>query len=213
VLFYALLLFGGAGTLHWRGGWLFLALYAGQLLLTDVVIDRLDPELGRERRIAGKATAAPRWDRRFLLVSALVAPIWMVLMAFDAVRFGWSHLPAAAVWPGAALILTGSIVCYAGLRANRFASPIVRIQPDRGQQVVDRGPYAVVRHPIYTGAFLTALGAPLVLGSAWGLIGSIVLIGLTLRRAVLEERFLGEKLPGYRAYAARVRWRLIPGLF
>src|ERR1700749_3844472 len=86
VLFYALLLFGGAGTLHWRGGGIFLALYAGQLLLTDVVIDRLDPDLGRERRIAGKAAAAPAWDRRFLLVSALVAPIWMVLMACDTVR-------------------------------------------------------------------------------------------------------------------------------
>ena len=128
VLFYALLLFGGAGTLRWPNGWIFLALYAGQLFLTDVLVNRLDPELGRERRMPGNATAPPGWDRRFLLVSALIAPVWMVLMAFDSVRFGWSHLPGAAVWPGAALILIGSLICYAGLRANRFASPIVRIQ-------------------------------------------------------------------------------------
>lgn len=213
VLLYALLLFGAAGTLDWPAGWLFIALYTGQLLITDVRLAQIDPDLARERRAPGKATAPPAWDRRFLLVSALFGPAWMILMAFDAVRFGWSRLPTLAALPGAGLIILGTYVCFVALRTNRFASLIVRLQPDRGQRVVDKGPYAKVRHPIYLGAFLTALGTPLVLGSAWGLVGSGVLILLTSRRAVLEEHFLADQLPGYRAYLARVRWRLLPGLF
>jgi protein-S-isoprenylcysteine O-methyltransferase Ste14 len=211
--FYALLLFGGAGRLDWPAGWAFLALYAIQMLTLDIGLSKVDPDLVQERRRPGRATAAPGWDRRFLIVSALVGPSWILFMALDAGRFGWSPLPVAAAVPGGGLMLLGTYVAYAGLRANHFASVIVRMQPDRGHHVVDRGPYAVVRHPIYAGALLTTLGAPLVLGSLWGLIGSAVLIALTGRRAVLEERFLADQLPGYRDYARRIRWRIIPGLF
>jgi protein-S-isoprenylcysteine O-methyltransferase Ste14 len=213
IAFYAILLFGGAGTLDWPAGWLFLAFYGGHLALTDVRLAQLDPDLAQERRTPGKATRPAPWDRRFLTVSAVLGPVWMVFMAFDAVRFGWSRLPILVALPGAALMVLGTCFSYAGLRANRFASVLVRLQPDRGQHVIDQGMYAKVRHPIYLGAFLIALGAPLILGSAWGLIGSAVLIILTSRRAVLEERFLADQLPGYRAYLARVRWRVLPGLF
>ena len=213
LLFYAILLFGGAGRLNWHAAWVFLALYSGQLTVNDLRLAQLDPELARERRMPGKATAPPRWDRRYLLISALFGPAWTLLMAFDAGRFGWSRLPVVAALPGVLLMMLGTYVSYASLRANHFASTIVRLQPDRGQHVVDGGPYAYVRHPIYAGAALSALGVPLVLGSAWGLIGSGLLIALTARRAVLEERFLAERLPGYRGYAARVRWRMVPGLF
>jgi protein-S-isoprenylcysteine O-methyltransferase Ste14 len=211
--FYALLLFGGAGRLDWGSGWLFLALYATQMLILDLWLARRDPALAAERRRPGRNPGPPAWDRRFLIVSALIAPAWMLLMAFDAGRFGWSHLPVEAVPAGAAMMLLGTWIAYAGLRANHFASVIVRMQPERGHRLVDRGPYAVVRHPIYTGAFLTALGAPLVLGSAWGLIGSAALILLTARRAMLEERFLCKELAGYRGYIDRVRWRILPWLF
>jgi protein-S-isoprenylcysteine O-methyltransferase Ste14 len=211
--FYALLLFGGAGTLRWPAGWAFLALYAIQMLVMDLWLLRVDPDLVQERRRPGRATAAPDWDRRFLIISAFFGPSWILLMALDAGRFGWSHLPLAAALVGGVLMLLGTYLAFAGARANHFASIIVRLQPDRGHHVVDQGPYALVRHPIYAGAFLTALGAPLVLGSGWGLVGSAMLIALTGRRAVLEERFLIDQLPGYRDYARRVPWRIIPGLF
>ena len=210
---YALLLFGGAGTLRWPAGWAFLALYAMQMLTIDIWLARRDPALVAERRRPGLDTSPPPWDRRILIVSAVIGPAWMLFMALDAGRFGWSPLPVALAPVGAVAMMLGTWIAYAGLRANRFASIIVRLQPKRGHRVADRGPYAVVRHPIYAGAFLTALGAPLVLGSAWGLIGSVMLILLTARRAVLEERFLAEGLPGYRDYARRVRWRVVPWLF
>ena len=211
--FYALLLFGGAGTVRWPAGWAFLALYAAQMLLLDVWLARRDPGLVAERRRPNRRPGPPAWDRRFLLVSAIAGPAWMIFMALDAGRFGWSHLPVELAPVGAVSMMLGTWIAYAGLRANHFASVIVRMQPDRGHRLVDRGPYAVVRHPIYAGAFLTTFGTPLVLGSAWGLIGSAMLALLTARRAVLEEQFLADGLPGYRDYAARVRWRVIPWLF
>ena len=211
--FYALVLFGGVGTLRWPAGWAFLALYAIQMLTLDLWLARRDPSLVAERRRPGRSPGPPVWDRRFLIVSAVVGPAWMLLMALDAGRFGWSHLPAGLAPVGAASMLLGTWIAYTGLRANHFASIIVRIQPERGHHLVEHGPYAVVRHPIYTGAFLTALGAPLVLGSAWGLIGSAVLILLTARRAVMEERFLCKELAGYRRYMSRTRWRILPWLF
>ena len=211
--FYVLLLFGGAGTIDWPRGWAFLALYAIQMLLGDLWLAKVDPDLVAERRRPGRDTSPPAWDRQFLIASALIGPSWILFMALDAGRFGWSQLPLAAAIAGGALMLLGTWIAYAGLRANHFASIIVRLQPDRGHHVVDQGPYARVRHPIYAGAFLTAIGAPLVLGSAWGLLGSVVLIALTSRRAILEERFLIDQLPGYRDYAARIRWRIVPGLF
>ncbi len=211
--FYALLLFGGAGRIDWPSGWLFLALYATQMLIIDLWLARRDPGLVAERRRPARTPGPPAWDRRFVIVSAVIGPAWMLFMALDAGRFGWSRLPAEAAPLGAAMLLLGTWIAYAGLRANHFASVIVRMQPDRGHRLVDRGPYAVVRHPIYTGAFLTAFGTPLVLGSAWGVIGSVVLTLLTGRRAVLEERFLCKELAGYRGYVGRVRWRIIPWLY
>jgi protein-S-isoprenylcysteine O-methyltransferase Ste14 len=210
--FYAALLFAAAGNLFWLAGWAFLGLYAVQLLVNDVLLERRDPGLAEERRLPGRATVPPAWDRRFMISSAVISPLWTVFMALDAERFGWSQLPPAIAVAGGVLMLTGTGIAYASLRANHYASTIVRIQPDRGQHVVDTGPYARIRHPIYAGAMINALGMPLVLGSAWGLIGAGLLIGLTARRALLEDRFLRAQLPGYEAYAGRVRWHLIPGL-
>src|SRR5882724_10856716 len=119
LLFYAVLLFAGAGTLAWPAAWLFLALYAGQMIVNDLRMAQLDPELARERRLPGTATAPPNWDRRFLVAGALIGPAWMLLMALDAGRFGWSRLPLGAALPGAALMLLGTFIAYAGLRANR----------------------------------------------------------------------------------------------
>jgi protein-S-isoprenylcysteine O-methyltransferase Ste14 len=210
---YGGLLFAAAGTLWWPAGWAFLGLYAIQLLVNDVWVARRDPDLAKERRMPGRATAPPKWDRRYMVATAIFAPAWMIFMALDAKRFGWSHLPSAAALAGGALMLVGIILIYASLRANRYASTVVRIQEDRGQQVINTGPYAHVRHPMYAGTMLNALGMPFVLGSAWGLVGAGLLIGLIACRTMLEDRYLRNELAGYEVYAERVRWRLIPGLF
>ena len=95
-------------------------------------------------------------------------------------------------------------------RENSYASPVVKIQEDRGQMTVMTGPYAFVRHPMYAGAIPYFLGTPLLLGSLWGLVLAPFIIALLGLRAMMEERTLDAELPGYEDYAAQVRYRLIP---
>jgi protein-S-isoprenylcysteine O-methyltransferase Ste14 len=135
---------------------------------------------------------------------------WFVAMALDAVRFGWSVVPLWIQALGLLAIAVAMYIMFLIMRTNSFAAPVVKIQAERGHRVISDGPYAVVRHPMYSGALLLILGTPLLLGSWWGLALSPVLILLFAVRAVMEERTLMAELPGYAGYAARVRYRLIP---
>ena len=99
------------------------------------------------------------------------------------------------------------------MKANSYAAPVVKIQTARGHRVVSDGPYAIVRHPMYGGALLLIVGTPLLLGSWWGLATVPVIVLLLGIRAVMEERTLARELDGYADYAARVRYRLIPGIW
>jgi len=96
---------------------------------------------------------------------------------------------------------------------NRFFSSVVRIQVDRGHVVCDSGPYRIVRHPGYAGNMLALPGMVLALSSTWTLVPAAVALIIAVIRTVLEEQTLQDELPGYRDYARRVRYRLIPGIF
>ena len=90
---------------------------------------------------------------------------------------------------------------------------MVRIQVDRGHVGCDSGPYWIVRHPGYAGNILPLLGIVLALSSMWTLIPAAVALIIAVIRTVLEDQTLQDELPGYRDYARRVRYRLIPGIF
>jgi protein-S-isoprenylcysteine O-methyltransferase Ste14 len=96
---------------------------------------------------------------------------------------------------------------------NRRLSTMVRIQDDRGQQVVTNGPYRYVRHPMYVGTVLFAPGIPLLLGSWWALIPAGMIIVIFIIRTAMEDKTLMEELPGYAEYTKQVRYRLIPGIW
>jgi protein-S-isoprenylcysteine O-methyltransferase Ste14 len=135
---------------------------------------------------------------------------WLVLMALDAVRFRWSQVPLWAQALGAILIALCMYMAYLVFRENSFAAPTVKMQTERGHRVVTSGPYAYVRHPMYAGALLYFIGTPLLLGSWYGLAAAPLMVAILAVRAVKEERMLAEELAGYRGYAARVRYRLVP---
>jgi protein-S-isoprenylcysteine O-methyltransferase Ste14 len=135
---------------------------------------------------------------------------WLIVMALDAVRFGWSVVPLWIQELGVLAIAVSMCIMFLIMRTNSFAAPVVKIQAERGHRVISDGPYAVVRHPMYGGAVLLILGIPLLLGSWSGLALSPLLVLLFAVRAVKEERTLMAELPGYADYAARVRYRLVP---
>lgn len=122
-------------------------------------------------------------------------------------------LPIWAQGLGAVLVAVCMILVWLVFRANSFAAPQVRIQTERGQVVVTTGPYRVVRHPMYAAAIVYFLGVPLLLGSRWALLPVPLFIAAFGARAIGEERMLRQSFPGYTAYADRVRFRFIPGVW
>jgi protein-S-isoprenylcysteine O-methyltransferase Ste14 len=212
VLFVAfgLLLFLSAGTLRWPAGWVFLAGMGGIVLAGSLWLARHDPALFAERLSTGFQSTQKTWDKVFIATMFVLWSGWFVLMALDAARFRWSHIPVWVQAVGAILIALYAYISYRTLRENTFAAPAVKIQTERGHRVVSTGPYAYVRHPMYAGILLYIIGAPLLLGSWYGLAAAPLTAAMLAMRAVLEERALACGLPGYRDYAARVRYRLIP---
>jgi protein-S-isoprenylcysteine O-methyltransferase Ste14 len=204
------LLFVPAGTLAWPAGWIFLIEFSIASALITRWLLRHNPALLAERMKPLIQRDQKPWDKALMAVFLLLWCGWIVLMALDAVRFGWSVVPLWLQAFGVLAIAVAMYIMFLIMRTNSFAAPVVKIQAERGHRVISDGPYAVVRHPMYGGALLLILGTPLLLGSWWGLLLSPVLILLFAVRAVMEERTLMAELPGYANYAARVRYRLVP---
>ncbi|HZQ85157.1 MAG TPA: isoprenylcysteine carboxylmethyltransferase family protein [Acidimicrobiales bacterium] len=203
----AVLLFGVAGTTGWNGAWVWLALLVAASVVLSLV---LDPRILRERVSAPARRRLRAWDAVWATAMGVSFFGWLVLMALDAGRFGWTAPPAWARVVGAVVVVAVYVASYFALQANVFASPIVDIQRDTHQTVVSTGPYGIVRHPLYAAVIWAWPATALVLGSVVGLALSPVLIALVVVRTVLEDRTLAIELDGYREYRARVRYRLIP---
>jgi protein-S-isoprenylcysteine O-methyltransferase Ste14 len=207
------LLFVPAGTLAWPAAWVFLLEFSIASLLITRWLLRHNPALLEERMKPLIQRDQKPWDKALMAVFLLLWCAWFIVMALDAVRFGWSVVPLWVQALGVLAIAVSMYIMFLIMRTNSFATPVVKIQAERGHRVVSDGPYAIVRHPMYSGALLLILGTPLLLGSWWGLALSPLLVLLFAVRAVKEERTLMAELPGYAGYAARVRYRLIPGVW
>jgi protein-S-isoprenylcysteine O-methyltransferase Ste14 len=139
---------------------------------------------------------------------------WIVIMPLDAKRFGWSPVfPLGLTVFGVALLVGSFFLFFRSYTDNTFLSPLVRIQEDRKQRVVSTGVYGFVRHPMYLGGILMFLGAPLLLGSLYGILAGLALTVLLMARIAGEEKMLGRELEGYRTYQQKVRYRLFPLLW
>ncbi len=204
-----LLMFLPAGISWWRG-WLFLMAFCVAMVLSAAYLWRVNPEIfiARSRVHAGTKP----WDKVLLVL--IVASFFAISPAagFDA-RYGWSSVPTWLCGVGYALFALGFVLSTWVYAVNKFAEPSVRIQADRGQRVIDGGPYAIIRHPLYSASSFLVVGMAFAMGSYWALVpvgfGAVVII----IRTVLEDSMLQRELAGYADYASRVRYRLIPGLW
>lgn len=210
---FAVALFLPAGTLAWPAGWAFFLLMFGFANAMSLWLLRFNPDLLAERMTGIGHPNQKTWDKVFLAVMSLAFFAWLALMALDAVRFRWSQVPPWLQGLGALLLLGSFYIFYLTFRENSYLSPAVRVQTERAQTVVSTGPYQYVRHPMYAAFVLFALSRALLLGSWYGVLGGLVLIGMVAWRAVQEERVLREELEGYSAYMTRVRYRCIPYLW
>lgn len=211
VLFVAAILFISAGRLDWMGGWGLVAIYAVWVAANALILIPRSPELLAER--AKRQKGVKSWDTVLLGIIGLSTMAKYILAGLD-IRFGWTtQMPLSLQVAAFAIAGLGYALGTWAMAANVFFSTIVRIQEDRGHAVATGGPYQYVRHPGYTGVVVFELVTPILLGSMWALIPGGLNALLTIVRTALEDRTLHEELDGYRNYAGRVRYRLLPGVW
>ena len=206
------LLFVSAGSLDWPAAWLFLAVSAILGPACGWWLAKTDPALLAERLRPTFQADQPAADKKFMLTFMAALLIWLVAIGLDR-RARASDLPLALQALGLALYLLSTALIMWVFRENSFAAPVVKVQAERHHRVISSGPYAFVRHPMYSGIMLFFAGVPLLLGSWWGVAIAPVFAVLFAVRTRIEERALVEGLPDYADCAARVRYRLVPGLW
>ena len=207
------ILFLSAGTIDWPEAWVLLIGSGGLGLVSALIIARHDPQLIRERMRGPIQSKQKPWDKALLAVVMVLCIVMFVVAGLDAVRYQMSNMPVWLEVLGAAGIALGIYIFHVVMRTNSYATAVVRIQDERGHQVISTGPYAFVRHPMYSGAAVYFVGIALLLGSWYAVAIAVVLIALFGLRAVWEENTLKAELAGYSDYAQRVRYRLIPGVW
>jgi protein-S-isoprenylcysteine O-methyltransferase Ste14 len=202
------MLFIPAGTFRFWQAWLWLGVLIIPLLAVGTYLYLKDPAL-LERRMHTRETEKPQT----LMIK--LSLIWFLLAflipGLDR-RFHWSRVPTEIVWASALLVFIGYLMVVMVLRENSYASRVVEVT--EGQKVIDTGPYAVVRHPMYLGTLVLYAFSPLALGSYWALLAMWLIIPIiTILRIPNEEEVLKRELPGYEEYMQRVKYRLLPGVW
>jgi protein-S-isoprenylcysteine O-methyltransferase Ste14 len=211
----AILLFASAGTLSWWRAWVLLAVLLVVRTASAVAAYRVNPALLQERARLPIHGDQPRTDKLLLLAVITTGFVGLpVIAGLDVFR--WHVLPRPAPLLanlGLALFTVGWGIKALALRANAFATAVLRLQRERNHAVVDTGVYRIVRHPFYAGTPLVFVGLGLWLESYTSVLSAVVPIAFVVMRLKLEERFLRRELPGYSEYAVRVPHRLLPGIW
>jgi protein-S-isoprenylcysteine O-methyltransferase Ste14 len=166
-----------------------------------------DPKL-LERRVKAGPLAEQRPREKLIQVFASLGFLAILLVPALDHRFTWSRVPPLGVVSGELLVGAGFYIVFLVFRENTFASAVIEVGAE--QKVIDTGPYALVRHPMYAGALILLAGTPLALGSWWGLLTLVPFAGIIVWRLLDEEAVLSKDLPGYDAYRRKTRYRLIP---
>jgi len=207
-------LFIAAGRLNWVWAWVYVGIVVFFTLVSRVAVIRTNPDLIAERAQSLEREDVRGWDRLILFFLLLIGPLAMMIVAGLDERFGWSpQILLAPRLVALAVMVLGYTLSTWAMAVNRYYSAVVRIQKDRGQTVVTDGPYRFVRHPSYATGIVSSLMIPILLGSLWALIPTILVALGTIIRTALEDKTLLEELDGYEGYAAQVRYRLLPGVW
>ncbi len=203
-VFMALMVLLPAGTWHFLEAYIYFGALTLPLIAGIVYFYRKDPSL-LEKRMKGKERRGAQ--KVFVIFAALSIVGAFVIPGLDR-RFGWSELPLWLVIIGDVLVVLSYLFIFYVFKANAYASRVVEIQ--EGQKVITTGPYAVVRHPMYTGMIVLYMASPVALGSLWGMIPAALLIPLLGFRILNEEKLLRAELMGYEEYCTKQKFRLIP---
>lgn len=207
VLALGAMFFLPAGTLRYWEAWLYMAVLLIPMIFAMRYFLKYEPEF-LERRMRMREKEAQQ--RKIINLSWIWFLLAFILPGLDD-RFGWSNVPVAVVLLADLVVLIGYGIILRVFRENRYASRVVEVA--QGQKVINTGPYAVVRHPMYVGTLLMYLASPVALGSWWALLPALLIVPILVARIVNEEAVLVRELPGYEEYKQQTRYRLIPAIW
>lgn len=204
---FGALVFLPAGTFDYWRGWAFIAVFAAATLIPSAYLAVTNPDALRRRMQAGPG-AETRPVQKIIIAFAFLSMAAMIVISVLDFRFGWSTVSAAVSVVGVILVGIGLTIAMLVTIQNGYAAANVKVEA--GQQLSSTGWYGFVRHPMYFGNVILMIGAPLALGSYWGLL--IVVVGLIILAVRIndEEALLTQQLAGYRDYMQKVHYRLVP---
>lgn len=201
------LLFIPAGTFAYWQAWLFIGVLFVPMFLFGLVLMKRNPDLLRKRLSAKEKESE---QKRVVAISGVMFVTMFIIAGFNH-RFDWWMLPDGIVLSAAAAFLLGYVMYAEVMRENVWLSRIIEVHEN--QQVVDKGLYGVVRHPMYTSTLILFLSMPLILSSPWSFVIMLLYIPIIVKRIINEESVLSNELDGYAEYKQKVRYRLIPYLW
>ena len=206
------ILFGIVGRWDWWVGWALSGIYIIWSAASAILILPVNPAMLAERARPSKDT--PKWDIVLLAGMGILMLIEYIVASLDA-KLGWSpEFPIAIKIISTIIAAFGyDILLVWAMVSNAFFVATVRIQTDRGHSVITSGPYQYLRHPGYLGSILLNLMVPFMLNSLWAIIPGILSALVLIIRTTMEDKTLISELPGYKEYAERVRYRLLPGVW
>jgi len=202
-----LILFLPAGTFAFWEAWIYLAILLIPMSLVMFYFLKKAPELlARRMKLKEKEV-----EQKLIIKLSFIPFLLAFIMPGIDKRLGWSDVPITIIVVAEMLVLIGYILFFLVLKENQFASRVIEVE--KGQKVIQSGPYRLVRHPMYLGAILMYVASPLALGSYWAIIPAIFIIPIFIARILNEESVLAKELEGYSEYKLKTRYRLIPGIW
>lgn len=210
VVFLGAVLFISAGTWHYYEGWVYIAVFFFCCAAITGYLVKADIALLKRRLNAGPSGEKEKSQKIIQSIAQVAFMAIYIVCGLDR-RYGWSALPGYIFIVGDVGVIAGFYIVFKTFAANTFTA--ANIQVDVAQTVITTGPYAIVRHPMYSGALLLLLITPIALNSSWALLAVLPMFAVIIARLLDEERFLSKNLTGYTAYCLKVKWRLFPGVF
>ena len=207
LIFFIALVFGSAGTWEYWQGWTFLAVFSASTLAFTIYLAIYDKPLLERRMKAGPWHEQER-SQKIIVSLVFVAFFASIVLPILDYRLGLSRVPAWVSVVGNAIIVFSFLAIFWVVKTNSWAASNIRVEVE--QKVIDTGPYARIRHPMYAAAVWLFVGMPLALGSWWSIALLVPLLPVLLWRLLDEERILARDLPGYTDYMRRVKYRLVP---
>lgn len=212
---FAVALMWPAGTWYWWEAWVMVGLWTIFGVVMTLYLMQYDPELLAERlKLVPLHKEQKAWDKVIMLLFLIAGIALYIIPGFDVVRYGWSEPLPYWMKAVAVLIHIPSFFLLGWImRENTYLAQVVKIDKQRDHHVITTGPYAVVRHPMYTVVIILLFAVPIALGSRYALILTVFLTMLLIVRTYLEDRTLHLELKGYPEYTKKTPYRLMPGVW